>query len=172
MSKNRQSYTLSHWYAIDEVLFGDKNPKTALSEQDYNQYIIVKGSLLSTVHELYKKLNFDKKLRFKNLEEMVKFGINNAKTAKSRATAILLSKTVSEEIRDEIKGTKLNEGVTVENYATYLVGKKRKEISLDTLMLESVLLKTGNKKRIMDMSGKISLDAYKIFRDSIIKYSL
>lgn len=171
MNKSRKSVVLSKWFAVDRILFGKTNPKNVLGEDAYKGYITAKGAFLSGIHEIYRKIGYNPKQTFETLTEMQTFGTTQADAAKVRAKKILTTESVSASIRGEVKAAKLSEGVTSSQMAAYLIDRKIKSVSLDVVMLESAIAATGNKKSLTDFSGKIMLDAYKIYRDALVKYA-
>ena len=56
MSKTTQAMNLSHWFAIDRILFGNNNPKTVMNEGEYKGYVTAKGAALSNLYDIFKKL--------------------------------------------------------------------------------------------------------------------
>jgi len=172
MNKKRQSLVLSRWFTVDHILFGNNDPKSFLGEDAYNNYITAKGAFLSGLHDIYMKLGYDPKtVSFKNLDEMKAYGEGVAKRAKKRAKNIITTESVASAVRNEVKSSKLTEGITSEQMQEYLIDKKIKSIALDVVMLESALAQTGNKNSLKDFSGKVLLSSYKIFRDSVLKYA-
>ncbi len=175
--KIRQAEVLSKWFAVDRILFGNINPKTVMSENEFENYVTAKGAFLSGLHEIYsKKLkynpSFQKNYRMpKNLSEMKAYGYAQAEFAKERARKLLTTSSVSLSIRNEIKNRELSEGAMTEEMKSYIIDKKLKSTALDIVMLEVALAESGRKNLLKDFSGKVMIDAYKTFRDALIKYA-
>ena len=171
MNKSRQSLVLSKWFSIDRILFGQHDPKNVLGEDAFKGYITAKGAFLSGLHEIYKKLKYEPNQSFKNLTEMETFGAVQASAAKKRAKKIITTESVANTVRTEVKSAKIVEGATSEQMSSYLIDRKIKSIALDVVMLEQAMATTGHKNALKDFSGKVMLDAYKTFRDALVKYA-
>lgn len=171
MRKKTQAINITNWYAIDSILFENRPLNDVLTEEEHKNYLVAKGAALSNLFEIYVKLDYVPSYKFSNLKEMEEFGRKRGKLAKERAAELLTTDGISEEVREEIEKTELSEGVSKEDYARYLVSKKLKSTALDIVMIESALATSKNKTKLTDYKGQILTDAYKVFRDALLKYS-
>jgi hypothetical protein len=171
MIENLKGITLTNWYAVDSVLFADRDPQKIMTEQEYKNYLVAKGAALSNLFEIYTKLGYHPTKVFENGEAVEKYGIRRGRLAKERAVQILSKDKIADQLREEIEKTRLAEGVSTEDYAKYMLSKKIKSTALDIVMIESALAATNSKKKLSDWQGQIMIQSYKVLRDSLIKYT-
>ena len=170
MSKSTKSEVLKHWFGIDQVLFG-RSATSHLSEDNLLQYLTTKGALLSNLFEIYEKLGYSKEKNYQTVKEMKQHAIQEAKNCKVKAKKLLESESVLKMVKQEIKEMSVSESLSDEQVAKFVISKRRNAISLDSMMIESVLT-TENKTLISDWQGKVLVDAHKTLRDSLIDIAM
>lgn len=170
MSKSMKSEVLKHWFGIDSILFG-KKATDSLSEEDISKYLTTKGSLLSNLFEIYKKINFKTDKKFETVKDMVKEAFELAEVSKKRARELLESESVTKLVREEIKDIGSVESLSEKQVARYVILKRRNAVAMDSMMLENALTEE-QKKLLNDWQGKVLIDAHKTLRDNLIEISL
>jgi len=170
MSKSRKSEVLKHWFGIDSILFGQKATNN-LSEENVPKYLTTKGSLLSNLFEIYKKIKFEPDTKFDTVADMVKESLELAEVSKKRATELLESESVTKMVREEIKDIGSVESLTERQVARYVILKRRNAVAIDSMILESALSEE-QKELLNDWQGKVLVDAHKTLRDNLIEISL
>lgn len=170
MSKSMKAEVLKHWFGIDTILFG-KKATDSLSEETISNYLTTKGSLLSNLFEIYKKISFDSTKNFKTVADMVKESVELAETSKKRAKELLESESVTKMVREEIKDIGTVESLTEREVAKYVIMKRRNAVAIDSMLLESTL-SDKQKKSLNDWKGKILINAHKSLRDNLIEISM
>jgi len=167
-SRGRKTLVFEHWYAIDYALLGGRC-KDRLREEKLDDYVSAKGSLLSNLYEIYKKLDYDPEIQYKNVNEMVFHSKKLAEISTKRAEDIITKESVTKMIREEMADFQEKENLTSEHVADYIIGRRFKAIVLDAMMLESVLSTHGNKTALTDFQGNTLVDAHKILRDTLVE---
>jgi len=170
MSKSMKSEVLKHWFGIDTILF-DQKATDSLSEEDASRYLTTKGSLLSNLFEIYKKIGFDPDTKFETVAAMVKESFELADVSKKRARELLESESVTKMVKEEIKDIGSVECLTERQVARYVILKRRNAVAIDSMLLESALTE-DQKKMLDDWQGKVLIDAHKTLRDNLIEISL
>jgi len=170
MSKSMKSEVLKHWFGIDTVLFGNK-ATDSLSEENISNYLTTKGSLLSNLFEIYKKIKFEPGTKFNTVADMIKESFDLAENSKARAKELLESESVTKMVREEIKDIGSVESLTEREVARYVIQKRRNAVAIDSMMLESALSEE-QKELLTDWQGKVLVDAHKTLRDNLIEISL
>lgn len=170
MSKTRKTSILEHWFGIDKILFGE-NAKNSLSGEDYDRYCTTKGALLSNLHEIYKKMDYDPETTYQNVGEMAKASIATADTAMSKAKKIIQTESVSKIVKQEIQEAGNLEGLSEQEVARYVVLKRRNAVAMDAMLMGAPSLSEG-KDSLEDWQGKVLVDAHKTLRDALIDFSI
>ena len=170
MSKSMKSEVLKHWFGIDTVLFG-KKATDSLSEENIPKYLTTKGSLLSNLFEIYKKIKFEPGTKFDTVADMIKESSKLAENSKARARELLESESVTKMVREEIKDIGTVESLSEREVARYVIQKRRSAVAIDSMMLETALSKE-QKELLNDWQGKVLVDAHKTLRDNLIEISL
>jgi len=165
-----KSEVLKHWFGIDTVLFGNK-ATDSLSEENISNYLTTKGSLLSNLFEIYKKIKFEPGTKFNTVADMIKESFDLAENSKARAKELLESESVTKMVREEIKDIGSVESLTEREVARYVIQKRRNAVAIDSMMLESALSEE-QKELLTDWQGKVLVDAHKTLRDNLIEISL
>jgi len=170
MSKSMKAEVLKHWFGIDSILFGKKATE-GLSEETISNYLTTKGSLLSNLFEIYKKIKFDSNTNYNTVAEMIKESMELAETSKKRAKKLLENESVTKMVREEIKDIGSVESLTEREVAKYVILKRRNAVAIDSMLLESVISE-DQKKLLNDWKGKVLVNAHKMLRDNLIEISL
>ena len=170
MSKSAQAMNLSKWFGIDHILFGERAPKDALGENDFQKYNIAKGSLLSNLFEIFMILEYDPELEVKTTREMSKFARQSAELALGHARNVLTHEDVSSKISAEIAAICEKESVPQEAIAEELIDRNIKATALDIYLMEDAI-ERSNLTVLKESEGKIMISAFKKLRDALISYT-
>jgi hypothetical protein len=170
MAKSTKTRVLTHWFGIDQILFG-KPAKEVLKDDVLTQYLTTKGALLSNLFEIYNKLGYTPGSKFKTVEEMSAFAIKEAIESVKKATTILKEESTIKLVKQEIKEMGSLENLTEEQVSKFVIRKRRDSVAIDSLLLESVIGKE-NLKKLTDWQGKVLVDAHKALRDSLVEIAL
>jgi hypothetical protein len=165
---------LEFYYAIDKVFFGRaltevKIKCCPLLKEDY---LTLKGALISTMIEMSKLIEHDPKYNKKTLSEadIQITSVNMAKKARQNALKIIatersikiLKNSVKQLIREDTK-------IGITKATQKAIGEKAFEIALDNLVIASMLHESNSINKINTMNGQIIEGAYKIVRSALVE---
>ena len=170
-TKGRKTYVLEHWFGVDRVLFGS-NPKSVLSEEDFTRYCVTKGAFLTNLYEIYLKVGFAPKVKFKNAIQMEKASVKLAEQSILAANKIMRQENVGKLVKEEIQEAGNLENLEETEVARYIVIKRRNAIAIDALTMGSAVKEGSSQINEADWQSKVILDAHKTLRDTLIDISL
>lgn len=172
MTTTRMAVNLSNFYGVDRILFGNLNPRDVLKESEFEDYEVAKGALLSNVYSLYKKVGYAPKKSFKNAREIVEHGSKSAVRALNRAKKLVETTAVTKCLKEDFNQiiSKNKKVASKKKLARELTLESIQKIALDSMLLESAI-KTGCPVCMMNWNTKILVDAHKVLRDALVKYT-
>lgn len=165
--QQRQIALLENMLAIDAILFPGTTPKKKLSESEYKHYSKVKNATLLNLYEIYKNLDYVSENNFDgDIKLMETFSYKLGKT--------VLENTIEMVKSDDEILTSINESVSSvpekENQAKVVI-ETVLSIALDNLMLQEAF-NSGNIEQLDTMEGELLLNAYKSFRNDLLKFAV
>lgn len=171
-AKTRQIAVLELWFAVDKILFG-KSVRTAIADNElYENYLAMKGALLSNLYEIYKKIDFvPERKNYKCVKEIIDASSETVNNVLSETKEFMKADDISKTVRDEIKEASHLEGWNEEEIARYIITKRRGAIAIDKITCEVAITK-DKKKLLTDWEGKILVDAHKGLRNSLIEIAM
>lgn len=159
---------LQDWYIIDNILFGGI-PKYYISEkQDYNNYLRIKKTYLSTLFEYYNHINY--KSRINDIPK-------NSKELKEQSYDIYeyCDKMVLSEMKENRKNISkiVQEGLTLEtsNKIDHRLSMLRKSSLFNKCFMENANEFCVHKSKINDVRGILLNNCLTEARKELIKYS-
>lgn len=171
MNKGRQTAVLRHWFGIDSILFG-KPATQVLEGKDLDKFLSTKGAFLSNLYEMYKRINYSPKLKYKTVAEMVQFEQKLVEKSKKVAMTKLNETSILSIVKEEVKQLGDIEGLSEQQVARYVVSKRRNAIALDALTSMGVIDRSPLKESLTVDLGNVLVNAHKTLRDIMIDLSL
>ena len=167
---------LENFYSVDYALFGKP-----ISEVDtccpifIEEYLSIKGALLSVVIEMYKLIGFaPTHLSEKVNEDKLKsLAIDSAVYSRKVARKLVESKKGREIVKRKVmEALQEGKGLDPSTVAQEQIMRKSYSLALDTILVGSALNESSNYRNLDSWSGKILEDAYKILRDQLVESSV
>ena len=176
LSKESKIRVLENFYAIDYVLFGKPASKNAACcPALVEEYVAVKGALLSVVIEMYglvkhKPQKIQEKVNSKSLRKMAK---ESAQVARDMCMKLVSSSKGRAELKDALReAVTSEENVDIENLVQQKIREKAFSLAVDNLLVAKTISEASDYKQLNEWEGRIIEDAYKILRDNLISSAI
>ena len=170
--KESKIRVLENFYALDYMFFG--KPITEVNcgcPICIEEYVTLKGALLSTIVEMYKLIEhtpteISNKLDTKSLNEMAK---TTAILARDNAKNLVMTERCKEEIKYDVKEyVKENIDADINPAIALKLKEKAFSLGIDNLLIARALTESTNVGALNEWSGRFLEDAYKALRESIV----
>jgi len=177
LGKESKIRVLENFYALDYVLLGKPAKKLteACCPAIVDEYISIKGALLSVMIEMFKLVDhqpapFNEKVDVKNLSKMAR---GSAKIAREMCQKLVASPKGRAELKATLRETVAQEeGVDVEQTVKEQIRQKAFSLAIDHLLVARTISESKNFKQLNEWEGRIIEDAYKILRDSLVENAI
>jgi len=177
LSKESKIKVLENFYGIDYTFFGKSvNKVDTCCPIFIEEYMSVKGALLSLVVEMYKLMNYSPKLISEKVTKKVLFesAIKRAKKARRESKKLVTSKmgrnSVKSKLVESIQGSE--EKVNVEKIVQEEIRRKSFSLAVDSMLIGSAITESKDYKKLNEFRGKILEDAYKILRNQLVESAM
>ena len=176
LSKESKIRVLENFYALDYVLFG-KPLSEALNCCPIikEEYLSVKGALLSVVIEMLKLVNHSPVAITEKIdsEAIIVLAKESAKIARENSQKIVKSAksrmNIKSSLREELeKDNTIDVSIVVEEK----IREKAFSLAVDNLIVARIISESDNYNSLNEWSGKIIEDSYKILRDSLVESAI
>jgi hypothetical protein len=175
LSKEAKIRVLENFYGLDYVFFGKPVTKVEsccpLVKEDY---ISLKGALLSTFIEMLKLIEYTPKpLTEKvNIKKLQETAIQAAKFARESAKRIVVSEKSKKNLKESLKEdlTK-NDKADVTKIVERSIREKAFALAIDSLLVARIL-KESQIKKFNSFESRIVEDSYKILRDNLVESAM
>jgi hypothetical protein len=173
LSKESKIRVLENFYALDYVFFGKSVGQVeSCCPLVKEEYISVKGALLSVFVEMLKLVNHKPEAVTENVDSkmLMKNARTSAQTARENAQRIVSTSksraNIKEALKEKIKEDKdLNISEAIEKQ----IRQKAFTIAIDSLLLARVVSESTDLTKLNDWEGTIIEDSYKILRDNLVE---
>lgn len=167
---------LENFYSLDYIYFGKPVTEVdvccpALTEE----YLQVKGALLSTVLEMYKIVSHVPKtiretVNTKKLHSMAK---KSAKIARENCEKLVTTESGKADIKREVSKLLAEDNSLVpDKVVAEKIREKAFSLATDNLLVARTLAESKNYSRLNEWEGQIIEDAYKVLRDSLVESAM
>lgn len=175
LTKESKIRVLESYYALDYAIFGKPVKRMescclALIED----YINVKGALLSVMIEMYKLVEFSptkltEKVNMSALSSMAK---KSAAIARENCQKLVVTEKGKQDIKAELKEALATseDDINIEDIVKEKIREKAFSLAVDNLLIARTLSECDESalKKLNDWEGRILEDAYKVLRDSLV----
>jgi len=173
LSKESKLRVLENFYAIDYTLFGKRVEGVDVCCPAFiEEFLSIKGALLSVVIEMYKLMNHAPKTITEKVDrkKLMKKSRAVATEARSVAKTLVSSKkgisSVKSRLREDIE--KSGKNVNIERLVQENIRRKAFSLAVDSLLIGKALKESKSYKNLNSWSGRLMEDAYKILRDQMV----
>jgi len=174
--KESKIRVLENFYALDYIFFGKPLLKVeSCCPIVKEEYISVKGALLSVFIEMlklvdYKPATISKKLMEKDIYQLARKG---AKFARKMSRKVVTTEKARNDIKAELKQTlKEDKNVNMISTVESKIREKAFRLAVDSLLVARTLTESDNIKPLNTWEGKIIEDSYKILRDGLCEAAI
>jgi hypothetical protein len=176
MLKESKIRILENFYGIDYVFFGKplKNMSSCCPIIK-EEYISVKGALLSVCVEMMKLVEHTPKVIEENIssKELIKMAKLNAKIARKNSKKLVTSEQAKIDIKNDLReAIEQDSKVDVSNIVETKIREKAFKLSIDNLLIARILSESKSINVLNEWTGKIIEDSYKILRDSLCELAM
>lgn len=176
LSKESKVRVLENFYALDYIFFGKPLVKVeACCLGLVEEYVNVKGALLSIMVEMYKLVGHSpEKLTEKvSAKEFTSNARRYAKYARQSAQKIVTTEKAKQNIKEQLKRIiSENKNINVPETIEGLIREKAFKLAVDHLLIARTIAESSDVNKLNDWTGKLLEDSYKILRDSVVESAL
>ena len=177
LTKESKIKILENFYSLDYVFFGKPIKKVdACCPELVEEYINVKGALLSTLIEMYKLVGHSpaeltEKVDMTTLKDNAR---RNAQIAREMCEKLVISSKGRQDVKEEVQRAINEDGLTgdVEQLVQEKIREKAFSLAVDNLLIASTISESQEYSNLGDWEGDIISEAYKILRDSLVESAL
>jgi len=161
---------LEEWYVVDSILLGGHAKDVISSPKQFEQYVALKGSLLSSLFEFYSHIKYIPK--YDKVPRSVR-----TLTEAAKQTAIHCKKLASnimnkDIVRESLKKKIVREGKNtsdMDKFADKIIREKFNQLALDNALMGIPIIEAANKKACEDFTGQMLQDSYKLMRNAVVR---
>lgn len=175
LSKEAKIKVLENFYGLDYVFFGKPITKVdsccPLVKEDY---ISLKGALLSTFIEMLKLVEYTPKALTEkvNIKKLQESAIQAAKFARESARRIVVSEKSKKNLKESLKESlSKDDKADVTKLVERAIREKAFSLAVDSLLIARVL-KESKIKKFDTFESRIVEDSYKILRDNLVESAM
>ena len=176
LSKETKIKVLENFYALDFVFFG--KPVTSITtccEAVMEDYMSVKGALMSVMVELYKLVDHKPKVIEEKIDRaaLLKNASKNAKFAREMCQKLVSTQKGKADIKAELReALKMDKNVKLNDLVEYKIREKAFRLATDNLLIASTISESKKYSVMNEWSGRIIEDSYKILRDNLVESAM
>lgn len=168
---------LENFYAIDLALFGKPATKVDICCPVFiEEFLSLKGALLSIVIEMYKLMEHDPKPIMESVskKDLMKSAIKSAKAARAESKRLVSSKEGKESVKIRLREAlhTSDEKVNIDKMVQETIRRKAFSLAVDNLLIGRTISEAKSYKKLNSWDGKIMEDAYKVLRDQLVDSAL
>jgi hypothetical protein len=177
LKKESKIRVLENFYSLDYALFGKP-----ISEMDVccpvfiEEYISVKGALMSLVIEMYKLIKhspepISEKIQTAQLHTMA---IESAMIARENCKKLVTSEKGRADVKNTLRESlmKSSKKVNVEKLVQDKIRSKAFSLAVDNLLVGRAITESKKFDKLNTWNGRLVEDAYKILRDNLIECAM
>jgi len=177
LKKESKIRVLENFYSLDYALFGKP-----VSEMDTccpvftEEYLSVKGALMSLVIEMYKLVKhspepINERLQTNQLLEMAKgSAVIERENCKKLVTSEKGRRDVKATLRESLTKTKKN--IDIEKLVQEKIRTKAFSLAVDNLLVGRAITESKKFEKLNTWNGRLIEDAYKILRDNLVECAM
>ena len=180
LKKESKTRILENFYALDYTFFGKPVTKVNVCCPFLiEEYMSVKGALLSVMTEMYKLVELQPKPITEKLTPNLikKMALESAKMARASARKLVASPKGKESVKSKIReaaeeAKQLKQPVNLEQLTQQKITEKAFSLAIDNILVKRAISESKDYKKLDSWDGRIIEDSYKILRDSLVECAL
>lgn len=176
LNKESKIRVLENFYSLDYVFYGKPIKKmTSCCPSLVEDYITVKGALMSLVIEMYKLIDhspevIDDPIDSRSLTEAAR---ENAKVARENAYMLVHSDKGRADIKAELQESLTEDSdINIEEEVKDKIREKAFSLAIDNILIGRAVHESAQIEVLNDWEGQIVEDAYKVLRDSLVESAM
>jgi len=177
LKKESKIRVLENFYSLDYVLFGKPASKVDTCCPVFvEEYISVKGALMSLVIEMYKLVKHSPTPLTEKVESkmLLKMARESATIARKNCKKLVTSEKgrldVKQDLRESLSKTKKN--LNIEKLVQEKIRTKAFSLAVDNLIIGRAITESKKFNKLNTWNGRIVEDAYKILRDNLVECAM
>lgn len=174
IKKESKIRVLENFYSLDYVLFGKSVSKVDTCCPVFvEEYLSVKGALMSLVIEMYKLVKHAPKTITEEVtsKKLMKMARESAEIARENCKKLVTSEKgsadVKKSLRESISKTKKN--LNIEKLVQEKIRIKAFSLAVDNLLIGRAITESKKFDKLNTWNGRIIEDAYKVLRDNLVE---
>lgn len=176
MMKNKSVPTaiLRDYYVIDSILLNQHAKKYFKEDSDFNDYVSIKASLLSTLFEFYQHIGYKpvEDMNFKDTKALCESAVQYAKKSKHLSSTMLQKPVFQNEMKKFIKeSAETNSVKDIREFSKKVIAERFNRMCLDNVLIGIPVLESKHPEKANDFRGKILEEAYMMMRNSLIRHA-
>jgi len=177
LKKESKLRVLENFYSLDYVLFGKPVSKVNTCCPVFiEEYISVKGALMSLVVEMYKLVKHSPTPITEKIEtsKLLKMARESAIIARENCKKLVTSEKGRENVKKELSEslTKTKKKVNIEKLVQEKIRTKAYSLAVDNLLVGRAITESKKFEKLNTWNGRIIEDAYKILRDNLVESAM
>jgi len=177
LNKESKIRILESFVALDYLFFGKPIHEMKIQKDLMQQYFELKGSLCSSLIEMYSFIKHTPKPIEKVLNEsdIKQFAVKTAITARKNVRQLLTCDEGKNNVINTVfESIKLSEGenISVDEVVNFSIQEKAFQLGLDNMLIARALNESDNANELESVTGTLLEDTYKILRNSLIETAL
>lgn len=178
LSKESKIRVLENFKSLDYAFFGKPvKESTVCCPFFIEEYLSIKGALLSVAVEMYKLIDHSPKVIKENIttEKLDKMAIKSAKVARENCKRLVSSANgrsdVKKALRESLTKVKTKK-VNIDEMVQTEIRKKAYGLAIDNLIIGRAISESKNFKKMNSWDGRILEDAYKVLRGNLVEAAM
>ncbi len=172
LSKESKLQVLENFYALDYVFFGKPASKIdTCCEAVMEDYMSVKGALMSVMVELYKLVDHSPAVIEEKIGSagLMKKASASAKVAREMCQKLVETEKGKADIKAELReALKADKDTQIHEMVEDKIREKAFRLATDNLLIAKTISESTKYSEMNEWSGRIIEDSYKILRDSLV----
>ena len=168
------SEILRDWYFIDSVLLNGHAKNVITEDKDYEEYISLKGALLSDLNEFYNYIDYtpqNKKIP-NNDKLLQESAVLTAKKSKKLSANMIERKDFKSSLKKQIvKEFNANPKQDVDTLSDRIINERFLKMTMDNILIGIPVIECKNKEKTNDFKGGILEQAYLTVRNDMIQFA-
>jgi hypothetical protein len=177
LKKESKIRILENFYSLDYALFGKP-----VSEMDVccpaftEEYISVKGALMSLVIEMYKLVKHAPEPITEKVpsQKLMAMAIESAMIARENCKKLVTTEKGRSDVKNTLRESLMNsrQKVNVEKLVQDKIRTKAFSLAVDNLLVGRAITESKKIEKLNTWNGRLIEDAYKILRDNLVECAL
>jgi len=176
LSKESKMRVLENFYALDYTFFGKP-----ISEMDTccpvlkEEYISVKGALLSVYIEMLKMINHSPKPITEKVDKkgLMSLARETARFGRRTAQKLIRTEQAKQDVKAEVKeALQENKKAKISEITTSKIREKAFRLAVDNVLVARAITESSDFSALNDIEGQIVESAYKVLRDGLCESAI